>query len=829
MKRLLAAVIFALAPAAFADAIQVRLNNGFLFRADGATAAYTLDASVADATLRDGSVTLFGKSAGATKLVLVTPSATRMIDVVVTAAAAGVMPVKSVSPSRAVVETRYSSGAAQISNTIDVFMPHGSLHVMNVRYLQERYGSLSDAFPSISYQLTTSRRTLTFFDARVDNSPLTLNNATVRGVHVEQGGWRLHAGYTGAAFYDGVILPADRETVAGISYSRQIAPAWRLMPSVYAYPSRKTSDRSHRGAVASLLVAFSPNERLHLLSELGVSRGAGAAVQLTSIGDRNRVRADVRYLPRNFAIAGPNTIRGFYSDFAWNTRVGRLTSDTTFSWNDYVLPQFEQRSITSALDLRYRLSDQLALLGGARYSAFEGKLPATPRVESVIVPAGVAVDLAHGGGTAVVRFGSNSANGTMRGFRVTGRATAGAFSATAYLDRQNDAPTLQLIFQQRPDLALALERLGFEATSPDDIARLLRDNASLINLGIIEGASVNLTPHRDQAGLELAWTDSSAARQRLRLRIFSNRSESVASSTTSTLAMLSYARRVASATDIEASVARFSTPGRTTVELALRHSFDRLPSFGGREISGTVFLDETSEGVPDVDVQLDSSRVVKTDAHGRYAFSRVGGGAHQVTARLPHADAYFTGPSRVDALAGNTVNFGLAFSAARIAGRVVSDAGLGVGGVRVNILAGGQRFNAVTDSEGMFAINGPKGEWSAEVDADSLPTGYTISGKLQLDATRTITGRVVGGAGAAVEVRPLGKSVVVDAEGRFAFRALPAGEVTIVARAAGRMATQTITLPPQPTTITGIELALRPQSEHVSGARTSRAGPSTRK
>src|SRR5207248_3201360 len=163
------------------------------------------------------------------------------------------------------------------------------------------------------------------------------------------------------------------------------------------------------------------------------------------------------------------------------------------------------------------------------------------------------------------------------------------------------------------DLALALERLGFEATSPDDIARLLRDNASLLNLGVIEGASVNLTPHRDQAGLELAWTDSSAARQRLRLRIFSNRLQSVASTSTS--------------------------PERNAVELALRHSFDSLPHLGRDEISGVVSFEDGS-AAPGVDVQLDAARIVKTDGHGHYTFSGVGSGVHQVTAHLPRADAY---------------------------------------------------------------------------------------------------------------------------------------------------------------------------------------------
>ena len=823
MKRLIAFVIFAVASAASADSLTVRVNNGFVVRAGGASAAYTVDASIADASLRDGNVTIYGKSAGTTTLVLVTNGVTRTLEVVVTPAASTIAPAAQRPASRAVVESRYSSGAAQLTNTIDVFTPHSTLRVMNVRYLQERYGSLSDAFPSISWQF----KNVTLFDARVDNSPLTLNNATVRGVHFRRGGWGVHAGYTASAFYDGVILPADRETVAGLSYSHQIAPAWRLMPSVFAYPSRQ-SDPTRRGAVASLLVAYAPNEQFHLSSELGVSRGVGAAIQLTSLTDRNRVRADLRWQPRHFAVAGPNTIRGSYADVAWSTRAGRLTADTTASYNDYLLPHFEQRSTTSSIDLRYRVAQPLALIAGARYSAFEGRVPATAQIRNLVIPAGVALDFAHAGGSAVVRFGDHSADGTMRGFRLTARASAGGFSASAYVDRQNDAPTLQLIFQQRPDLALALERLGFEASSPDDIARLLRDNASLLTTGVIEGASVNLTPHRDQAGLELAWTDSSAARQRLRLRIFSNRLESVASTSTSRLAMLSYSRRVAGATDIEATFARFSAPARNSVELSLRHSFDSLPHLGRDEISGVVSLEDGS-ALAGVDVQLDAARVAKTDSRGRYAFSGVGSGVHQVIAHLPRADAYFTGLSRVDAVSGDVVNFGLAFAATRLAGRVVSDAGLGVGGVRVVVTAGARRFLALTDSEGQFAVMGPKGEWSSQIDADALPDGYTLGGALRLNAIRAITGRVVGGSFAEVEARPLGRRVVTDAEGRFAFRALPAGEITLVARAGTRIGSQIISLPPQPATIAGVELTLRPQSEQVSGARTSRLGRGTHK
>ena len=91
---------------------------------------------------------------------------------------------------------------------------------------------------------------------------------------------------------------------------------------------------------------------------------------------------------------------------------------------------------------------------------------------------------------------------------------------------------------------------------------------------------MNLSPHRDQAGLELAWTGASAARQRLRLRIFENRTEGVASSATARLAMLTCARRLVWSTDVLATVARFSSPNRSS-----RGEPDIRPEIG--QVSGS--------------------------------------------------------------------------------------------------------------------------------------------------------------------------------------------------------------------------------------------------
>jgi len=96
-----------------------------------------------------------------------------------------------------------------------------------------------------------------------------------------------------------------------------------------------------------------------------------------------------------------------------------------------------------------------------------------------------------------------------------------------------------------------------------------------------------------------------------------------------------------------------------------------------------VALDGAAEGgVEGVVVQVDG--VVKETARdGSFAFNGVGRGEHRVSARVAKRDAYFTTPSHVEAQPGDVVRFGVAFTPARLFGRVVSDAGDGVASVGI--------------------------------------------------------------------------------------------------------------------------------------------------
>jgi hypothetical protein len=804
VKRALCVIAaFLLAGGALAADLTVTAGESRQLLTPAVTAAYAVDGSIAEASSHSGVVTISGKSPGTTRVVIVTMEDTRTIDVVVVARVSAA-PIAEAKPPAAMAETRYSSSTRQATTIIDATSGDDKrrteVHVMNVN--QPRA-----SFPSASYSIVTPSRRITFFDRPVDNSPLTLSRTNVRGFHLESDTWRIHAGYTGAAFYDGLVLPVQREMVFGASYVQRISPVLRLMPSVFFYPSRNAAE-DRRGVVASLLAEYGDSDLLRARGEIGISRGLGGAFQLSTDRGASQLRADVRYEPRRFAGAGPSDLHGFYSDASWSGRFGnRVSAIVDASANHYILPHFEQRSATSNAEVRYRATKSLSFLGGMNYGDFRAIVPSGASTRSLVLPAGVALDFAHGGLTALARFGDSSSSSSTQGFRFTGRVSGGGFFATAYVDRQSEAPTLQLIYRERPDLALALEQLGLTAESPQDIARLLRDNAALFNLGFIEGATVDLSLLRTQAGLELAWLSNSSARHQLRLRLLHDRAERVAFATTSNIATLSYSRRITDTTDIQASLSTWTTKTGVasstrdrSVDIGIRKRFDEMPSLGSGSISGTVFADEEMRGerradgggLSGVEVRLDGGRSSTTDAGGRYGFSGVSKGMHRVAAQLPSPASYFTTASNSEVKAGEVVDFGIANTPARMIGSIVSDAGVGVGGIVVVLAQGDRRITATSGADGHFSIAVPPGEWRASIDRDSLPSTYTDAGgemPIALDrgtpktvgfsvtAIRSIAGRLAHRG--EVEVVELHRRVATDAEGNFLFRSMPAGTYTL--------------------------------------------------
>lgn len=822
MKAIAAALLLVLAlEAQGAEPFTLAVHQSQSFQMMGATAAWAVDGTVVEATVQNGNVMLFGRAAGRTKIVVVSITGENTFDVIVQPAA-GTPTAASASRTvnGGVAEVRYSSAAREIQNSVSATREtkNKRIEVAARTIHQTAADPIADrartSIASASYRIFTRGRELTLFDRDVDHSPLTLSRIPIRGVHYLDDHWRIHGGVTAYAAHRSFLIPLERETVFGAAYSIRSSARSRVTPGLFVYPGK--------GSVASLLYDYVRSDAMSMRAELGVSSESaiGGAAQLFVDTDSDRARVDVRYRPRDFAVIGAGDARGLVADAMWSHAWQRGSSASlSFAATDLV--ETKQRVLGASADFDHRLTQRSSLIGGVSWGSFGD-------AESLTIPLGARVDFRHGGFTALYRHARSNTNSGGHGVRLAARASAGRFYASAFVDRQENAPTLELIFREQPELALALSELGINAVSPADVARALRENAALIELGFIEGVTVDLAPLRTQFGFEVAFLGSGAARHQLRARYLHNVVETVASSTETTIASLTYSRRITAATDVFAGYSYWRTDRRGMqgaieqpfVEAGLRQRFDGLPSvFGGTgSISGVVFADEDLDGKSDgtgvaADVELDGVKITRTNADGTFVFKGVARGSHRVVARVPaRPEAYFTTASRVEVEAGENVVFGVATTPARVQGRVVNDAGVGIAGVRLVLSRGASQASGVTDSEGAFSIVAAPGAWELSIVADSVPAGHSLRETLMRDVTLDraqpletsfVLGalRSVSGSGAPpnsdIQILPLGKTIRSDAEGRFSLRSLSPGELTLIAGST----TQRVTVPVGPASL----------------------------
>ncbi len=119
-----------------------------------------------------------------------------------------------------------------------------------------------------------------------------------------------------------------------------------------------------------------------------------------------------------------------------------------------------------------------------------------------------------------------------------------------HADWQRDAATLDLVFQEIPELERAFTELGISASDAADAARLLRENPALSELGFLQGLSLNVNPWRFQAGAFAAWSSQDALRQTLRIQLLFDEARTVLGLRRVALASASYAMRAVGSLDL---------------------------------------------------------------------------------------------------------------------------------------------------------------------------------------------------------------------------------------------------------------------------------------
>lgn len=834
-----------LAPAALVHGetpVEVRFRQAVDLPGSGATAAWAVDAAVAEVSLRNGQVTITGRGAGATVVSVVTGTEVRSFRVVVPVpqVVRAVRPGEAASRQSTAVEAGYDSATGRASAAVDLSDASGGrtrrVQVTAVREDATAASPAEVSLPAVSVQVASPGSEVVLFDRRVEHSPLTVDGVTVRGLHVRRGPLRVHAGYASSLLYDGLVLPAGAEGVAGAGFAAS-AGGWVVMPSVFSYRPREGGGTP--GTVGSLAVERGREDGpFRVRGELGYGGRWGGAGNLALTAGSTALRVQARHRPLGFAALALGQPAGTFAESAWTASAGPLSLAASGSVGRYALPRSTQRSDAASGTARLALGGDWSLSGGASAGWFD---LASGRVRSLSLPASLAYEGPHAGASVLYRHQRNTAtNRGGHGGRLGLRVNGGWLRFTAFADAQRDAATVDFVLREEPRLARLLAEQGLTARTPEDIARFLDENGALLDLGYLDGVRVDVSPWRVQAGGDLVLSLGSNGRQRFRARGLFDRTREVAGERETLLVSASYTQRIGAAelaagyTWSRSDLGRWADQG-SSFQAALRTRFEGLPRApwgGGGDVNGIVFADELATGagpkglppLAGVRVRL-GERVATTDARGRFRFAGVGAGPHALEALLPADDgAFFTTPSTAAVPGGGTAAFGISRTPARLTGFLRDDAGRGVAGVTLRLEGGGRTATASTDSAGRYAFATAEGAYVASLDADSLPTGYDASAAaarevrltratparldLVVPAQRSVSGRVhlAGSRTAVVRLIEAGRSVETGNDGAFVFRGLGPGRYTLAATVGGASLRREVVVPDGPALVKDADL-----------------------
>jgi hypothetical protein len=820
--------------------LRIELRDTLVVSVPGTTAAFSVDPSVAEVSTTGGRVTVAARSAGTTTISLVTQRSIETFLVIVAAPARrnAFALAHASSGSRTVWQGTYESGTDRLTNSLEL-VDDGDQRVLRAYAVtstrldnQASDGEPRTSLPALALEWRTRRNELVLFDKTVEHSPLTLNGVTVRGLHVRYAGAELHAGITSPLLYQGFLLETQRAPVLGASYEVRSGRS-SFTPSVYGFPSAPEG-RGTNGAMGSMMYRYATmDDRFALRGELGYGGVLGSALELSYRADQQIAWLSARHQPDGFAgltIARPS---GSMINGLWSAKPNdRLTVNVAGEAARYEVNDLRQDVATATTEARVNLVPHVAASAGVSAGRFAGTGIAEP-VSSITVPVGLHYDQPTYGASAVYRYQRNTArNDGGHGGRLGMRAHRGSLHASAFADIQQDAATVELILREQPALAQLLNELGLTASSPEELARLLRENATLAQLGLVDGINLEFNPLRTQVNADVAWLSQDDTGQQLRLRFLLDRTQTVSSKRDTTSVMLSYARRLSSAIDVTGALSWWSRDDQMTtsdtwlIAAGLRVRINDVPRLGSwwrRKIDGVV-VNQGRGGapVPGVTLRLDGGRTAVSDRNGQFVFDDVRGGEHRVEAEAP-VGTYFTGPSRVVVSAGGSVRFDAVEAPARLNGTVIDDLAQGIAGVQVVLLGHSGTFTATTDSRGHFSFAVVDGDYQLETSRETIPAGYDASAasaqSLHLDgskpvhaevilpANRSIAGtvHVPPGASASIKLVGLDRSGTIDDSGRYVFRGLKPGKYTVEAVVGGQTVTRLVELPAGPAAVHDID------------------------
>jgi protocatechuate 3,4-dioxygenase beta subunit len=847
--------VWMLAAASLSAQITVQAGKQTQIPASGATAAVSLDAHVADASVENGVLTILGVDPGDTRVIAFDQTGLQEILVHVTPGTP-VYPPGFVAPPNPDSESdsyefRFSSDRLQFENILDLFSRQTDrttqLHVVSATFAGQP--DRASYVPSAYYRVTTPDSDITLLDQTVNDSPLTLQNVILRGLHFKDDGWQFHGGYTASADFADVFIPVEKEFAAGVSYTEVLKDYLKIIPSLYFLRSIDLADGQQRsGLIASLLldIDFSPDWRVK--SEIAYGRGIAFAGELAHSSPATKLSARLTKKDLDFPTVRSNSLPGLSADASWSqvltNRMGLLSGATI---NHIDLNTIQQDSQSAYTSLRYRISHSWSAATGISYGSFSRLGYYSAR--TLTLPQQINFDRTRFGAGFQYQFATASDSfSSGAGFRETLRLTLGRFQIGGFLDSQKDALSIESLYSQIPGLQQELQRLGMTAVTPDQLATLLQNAAFLRLLGFSSQAQIVTVPRRLQEGASVIWNSIGARPHQLSLSYIESHNEFETSASTDYNFTGSYSKAIGASNQVQfsASVVKSDFIGQQqltqVISASFRHTFSHAPAIlslqRNTSIKGTVFIDARRLGVYEngmktvarATVRLDGVRTTMTNSGGDYHFGGVSPGSH--TIELQYASDrqhYFTTPQNTVTEGGSTVDFGIAFPATDLWGYIKDDAGDGLENIKLQITGASGNQVISTDSNGKFTLPDIQpGSYQIQVNPESVPMGYapddlipvqvniTVNSAshpvIELPAIRILTGSVtiydaaagsyVPLKGAVVSIPKLARSMITNDSGRFIFGRLPAGDLEVTVVAGPYSCTHTINVPTHPVTLT---------------------------
>jgi hypothetical protein len=817
-----------------------------------ATAAVSMDTHVADVSLNHGILIVRGVDPGDTVVMEFKENDLEQIPVHVVAGRPiyppGFTPPPAPENATASYEARYNTEENQIENTLDLTHQTGekttALHITS-----DVFGSgprRTAVLPSAYYRITTPQSDFTLLDQNVNESPLTLQNVIVRGLHIRDDGWRFHAGYTGSADFADVLIPTEKEFAAGLDRTLKWSDSLNVTPGVYFFRSIDLATGEQRSAgISSLLLGLNLAPTWQMKAEVAYGHNFAYAGELHHEGDTTKIIAHVMDRKIDFPTLRSSSLPGLSADMLW-TKIfsSKLSFMSDASVYNVVLSNIQQNTESVYANLNYKFSPSWSVGSGISYGLFRNVGLYSER--TFTLPEEINFNRpSYGLGLQYQSSAASDGFSRGAGIRQTARLNWRRFQFGELVAWQKDALSVSTLFSQIPGLQAELQHLGITAVTPEELTALLQDAAFLELLGLSGSAQVITIPERIQQGGSLSWISASVHPRQLSVSVMTSHNDFGTSHTNEYDLTGTYSQQIKLRNHVQISwsMVKSNLGGQEAftplISGSFRRTFSRAPAFALHKstgIGGTVFVDGQRKGyyqagmqiIPGVTVVLDGQTKAVTDAQGHFRFGGLDGGSHRIQLRF-HSDHeyYFTSPEEVQVGGGSVVNFGVAFPKTDLWGYVKDDAGYGMEHVKLRVTGTVQTVIS-TDTAGKFILPDARpGDYRFEVVPDSVALGYSAEDVPPVDATMseranphlifsipavriligTVTiydpgvGRYVPVRNAEVNLPEIGRKARTNADGRFTLSALPAGDYRINVAAGAAFYSTAISVSVQPVTL----------------------------